>query len=396
MFDLPPVIPVRRDLVIDVIRALCIIEMSLNHVSRGSLVDRLTHRLPWFDGASGFVLMSGLVLGMVQANRIARAGMASATLTVLKRAGLLYVAHVALVMLALSVGSLFPSSLPRFAELGGVGMGTLQVMLLQVNPRFLDILSMYVVLLLAAVAASWLLKHNQLVLLLAAMTAAYGIGERFPQAMTLPRSGGITAFFNLGAWQLLFLSAFIVGWYWQQRELSRLLSSRMSALLATTALLALWAFGHIGPSVLTGAAEAAAFQTLFAKDTIGIGRILMAWIVFGLLYYSLSKLAQRVAAKWLAPMAALGRRSLDCFVILSLVTITMFALSENGWDWKWISDWVAAALALLLMLLWARLRDARQAAKPPRNQALAGARSLSGGARWVRYIWRRNAPQGNW
>jgi hypothetical protein len=89
-------------------------------------------------------------------------------------------------------------------------------------------------------------------------------------------------------------------------------------------------------------AGVAACQTLFAKGTIGIGRILMAWIAFGLLYYLLSTLAQRLDRP---------------------------------------------AVALLLMLLWARLRDARKAVKgPPQPSARLSTHAVKSGTAGPLYL----------
>ena len=56
----------RRDPTIDVIRGICIASMVIGHSANGSLLYHLTHGAIWIDAATGFVLLAGLVIGVVQ------------------------------------------------------------------------------------------------------------------------------------------------------------------------------------------------------------------------------------------------------------------------------------------------------------------------------------------
>ena len=97
----------QRDGALDVIRGLCLIGMTFGHLAHTSLFTRIIHFHPglWFDGASGFVLMSGLVLGMVQKSRVTRASLATVQRTLLKRAGLIYLVQIATILFAFAVGT---------------------------------------------------------------------------------------------------------------------------------------------------------------------------------------------------------------------------------------------------------------------------------------------------
>src|SRR4051794_18306348 len=93
---------------VDIIRGFCILSMVSSHLTVGSLLSRALHPFPAFDGAPGFVLLSGLVLGIVQHKRFAAHGLAAVEWKTVRRIGVIVVAQLSLVLLGLVVGLAAP------------------------------------------------------------------------------------------------------------------------------------------------------------------------------------------------------------------------------------------------------------------------------------------------
>lgn len=314
----------RRDAAIDTIRGICIVTMTFSHLSEGTIADKISHPAPWVDGASGFVLMSGLVLGMVQPGRIARSGLIGAEIKLLKRAGLLYIAHVLTVLLALIAGHFAPAVkwFPRTQDHGGLLRTLADILLLQVNPPDIDILSLYVILLLFAAGATALLAIRRTWIVGMVSAALYVIASLYPSAFTLPTGNGQLSKFNWGAWQILFLSALIVGWYWKEKNLRAVLNSRktfiIGALVWAGVTLGGVAFARLG---VIPALKPTAYDWYYNKSDLGFARLVISWSAFVTLYGLLTALLKRLNLSWLAPIESIGRRSLASFIVLTVITV---------------------------------------------------------------------------
>ena len=170
----------RRDPSIDVLRGICVASMVIAHTALYSLLHRATHAPLWIDGATGFVLLAGLVIGMVQARApTSRDGLARLG----RRTLLVYVAHVGLVCLAIACAPwdrMAPQSPPPAAALGGWPMALERTVTLRINPFDVDILSMYVVLFAVAAVAVTLLRRGHAWLLATGSVAVYLVGMWAP------------------------------------------------------------------------------------------------------------------------------------------------------------------------------------------------------------------------
>src|SRR6476661_11143490 len=140
-----------RDRALDALRGLFILMMISSHISDQTMSYAVLHLPRWFTGAEGFVLLSGVVLGIVHHTRM-RAGEWAATRRILQRAGQLYVIHCALT-LSLFVARMTtgqPAFVPDVATLGGWPATVVSIATLSAQPRFMDVLPLYVLLLLGA------------------------------------------------------------------------------------------------------------------------------------------------------------------------------------------------------------------------------------------------------
>ncbi|MDG4664570.1 OpgC domain-containing protein [Mycobacterium sp. 236(2023)] len=336
-----------RDPAIDGVRGLCIFSMVIGHICFGSTVWRIVHPVPWIDGASGFVLLAGLVLGMVSRRRVDSAGVVRSQILLMRRMALLYVAHVGVTTLAVVVSPMTPHTDPGLADIGEASPAQMAWWLatMQINPDRVDILSMYVALLALAAVWVWALSRrwwplvgvSSAVLYTAAVTLDWG---RFPN-----RPDG-WAYFNTAAWQALFGVAFVAGWYWSRlrdplRGRAALAIASGGGLLVAAAGVALHHFG-------TGA-------WLFDKANCGPGRILLALAAFVVLY-QMMRFAIAYVPRLVAPVVLVGSRSLACFVALC-VAGTLLPLAI-GYHPTSAAAQIAAVLTLLAMYPVARARGA--------------------------------------
>ena len=93
----------RRDTRIDVLRALALLTIFIDHVP-GNTLDTLTYKNFGFsDAAEGFVLISGISVALAYGGRFMAGDRLASTLKLWRRAGVLYVAHIAVTMAAIAL-----------------------------------------------------------------------------------------------------------------------------------------------------------------------------------------------------------------------------------------------------------------------------------------------------
>jgi hypothetical protein len=297
-----------------------------------------------------------------------------------RRTGLVYGAHVGLVVLALVCAPwdrMAPQSPPPAAALGGWPSALWQALTLRINPFNVDILSMYVVLFAVAGVGVVLLRRGQAWLLAAGSAALYLASLLGPVGWAvLPEYRGVEGFFDLAGWQALFVSGLLVGWHWRARNLVRAFQSRRLALPAGVALvvlcLAAQLVERLGVLAPWGRVDELT-RRAFDKGTDGPGRLLLGWCAFAVLYYLMQQGRDgRLHRLLVVAFRRVGRRSLDSFVLLSVAVVVLGAVApyQTGsavgiaaavavyvviWCWAWLRDSDA----------WVRLRDAGRGREVP-------------------------------
>lgn len=333
--------------------------MVIGHVANYSFLWRTSHFAYYvWDGASLFMLVSGIVVGIVYRTRIARLGMRAASVKLLRRAGLLYVAQLALVTYALATAYLLPSessSVFLLPGVGDLGEALRWALPLGANPIYVNFLSTYVVVLIAAIPALWLLHGGRYRLFVFALIAIYVAGLVWPDIFTLPDGPMALANFDNATWFALFMTGLVTGWWWQQRDVDALLMGpRMfwviTPLFAVFIAIAIWDALPPEPGSL--------MDWLTDKNTMAPLRFLAAWVFFIAAYWVMREAAQWHWSSWsVRQLGVLGARSLDAIVILTLATITFQGVVELE-----SSSHLAQVLAIGVILvawLWARLRAQR-------------------------------------
>lgn len=309
---------------LDAVRAVAIISMTLGHVANYSFVWLVSHlTISVWDGANLFVLVSGLVVGIVYRRRIEARGMKVAARALIKRAGFLYLLQLALVILAITFAYKIPTETSWQFLVPGLDypQAVLWSLWMGVNPIYVNFLSLYVVLLIAAVPLLALLQRRRFTLTAVLLAVLYAAGLSWPSAFTLPNGPEQSNGFNNATWFVLFASGVFVGWLWRERSMDQSITSPRAMR---------WVFPLAAVFISLAAMDVLKVNTgsfifwLTDKDLLGPGRFLASWVFMTVLLFLAERLqALAATAPLINSLAVLGSRSLDAVVVLTLVTIAL-------------------------------------------------------------------------
>ena len=281
----------KRDLRIDLLRGFCVFVMIVDHVGGDtSWLYVLTGGNHFFvSAAEGFVLLSGVTMGLVHRGVIARSGIRGMLEKVFGRAWFLYALTVILtITFAAASGAL---GTPWAANATPARSGedfAFTVLTLQRSYSLTDVLLLYTLLVLAAGPALWLIARGYTRLVVVTSVAVWALGQIWPGGA--PWWEILDGGFPFACWQVLFFLGLAIGYHREQlaRWLvpSRLLALGTAVVVALTCvdLLAQYYFGH--------RAGVDVHAMLFDKNDARIGRVL-AVLAAGCLGYALTTLAWR-------------------------------------------------------------------------------------------------------
>lgn len=314
-----------RDQAIDLIRGYCIVSMVAAHLAGFSIMSAILHLVPKFDGASGFVLLGGLVLGMVQRRRLVRDGIAAVVRKSLRRLVVIYGAQIFLVIagVAAALHGWDNTNFPRMESLSPADV-ILHSVTMTLAPPGGDVLRLYVFFLALAVGAYLLLKRGRWIAVMAGSFGLHLVGQYFPELTSFSPFAEQARSAGWAGWQFLFISALVLGWYWKELNVPSWLDRNAIKILPTSAgiLIFAGACGVLAPDAVD--------EALFSKYTFSMGRIVVAYAVVASLYLCLRRFLRWFPKTWLRPISMIGRRSLDSYVIqaLAVVLLTGFMSME--------------------------------------------------------------------
>jgi hypothetical protein len=208
---------VSRDLRIDFLRGLALIFIFWDHIP-GNWVGQMTLRSVGFsDAAEVFVFLAGYAAALAYQKRMVQRGYFATALHLLRRAWILYIAHIfllaQLIALIFLVNDLVPSR--NFVEESGLtyfvaqpAQALVDGLLLRFKPSLLDPLPLYIVLLVAlAGLLPAVIRHPRWVFALSGTLYAAAVMKQWnftshPQGVW---------FFNPLAWQFLFFLGALCG-----------------------------------------------------------------------------------------------------------------------------------------------------------------------------------------
>ena len=360
-----------RDLRIDLLRGLAVLAMVIDHLAGPSRLYLLTGGNRFYTSAAeGFILLSGMTVGLVYRHVAEQHGLATALRRLVARAWTLYVLAIGLTLVMLPV-----SEVAQLPWAFGIEESTpLQVVwaILSLHQTYylVDVLTLYVLLMLGAPLALFLLCEGRTWVLLTSSWLIWAGFQIFPQQTDLPWTIAGNNLFYLPAWQALFFTAMAIG-YHRQHLAESISPAWQPALLVGTgisfaALVALSinqsaALQALQSSFAPAAGDAPAWSVadleaaLFGKGDVRPGRVLASLAVFGFLFSLTTRCwtPVRHALGWL--LLPLGQNALYAYsahvvlaLALGLLTIRVDVTGNSSIN--------AAIQAAGIGLIWVAIR----------------------------------------
>ncbi|WP_299058049.1 OpgC domain-containing protein [uncultured Nocardioides sp.] len=328
-----------RDQRLDLLRGWIIVAVVVTHIEvAGPYSYVARNAIGAITGAELFVLLSGIVLGMVYPVAVRRQGEYVAAVQALLRARKQYLTALVVVVLVFLI-SLLPfvdaSVITTFTD-RGTGSGgpeasgqvydlyvnaprlfdypppwyaVRQLLLLEMGPWVFNIMGLFVVLSLFVPALMWLIQRGYWWAVLLGSAALYGL-DRWVGLDLLPSQ--FDDVFPLAIWQVPFCVGLVVGRY--RREITRALTSRAGVVAVTVALGAYAA--TLGVLWLQhGSAYDWLYPNLYQRTELQGGRLLDLALVIVVAYALLTCVWKPIAgvAGWF--LVPLGRVSLYVFIV---------------------------------------------------------------------------------
>jgi hypothetical protein len=208
----------RRDLRLDLLRGFCIFAMVVDHFGGDSWLYAITGGNRFYvSAAEGFIFISGFVMGQAYRSKRDRAGLPTAMGEALKRARTLYLATVALTLIFSALYLYTDISLWTGRDFG-LGIDSLQeiavaALTLHYTYHGTDILAMYTLLLLLAPLVLLLLSVGEWYWVLGVSWAWWLAYQVYPEEASIPWYIRHGENFPLAAWQVLFITGHVLGFY---------------------------------------------------------------------------------------------------------------------------------------------------------------------------------------
>ncbi|HXH41691.1 MAG TPA: OpgC domain-containing protein [Thermoanaerobaculia bacterium] len=345
-----------RDLRIDFLRGAVMVVLLTIHVELFSYLNLITwERFGTISGGEGFVILSGVVIGMIYRKRLEREGMKAALWKLYDRAAQLYRVNVAVVV-GVFLLSLVPfwnsaeliSFTDRFAAktyqlYPGPGVPLAEkiarVFLLRAGPHQVQILGLYVMLLILTPLILLLLQLKRTRLLLALSWIVYFYSAAYG---AMPTGAQFEYAFPLLTWQILYVHGLTVGYHRETLKKALTGGRRKAVLIAagivamagfflaqntTNPVLPAWARLTIIPPAVFNS-----FYTLFCqKNALGLFRLLDYAAALTVAYWLLGKgwPAFNRTLGWL--LIPLGQASLYVFVVHLIFVLIISNLVPFGY-----------------------------------------------------------------
>jgi hypothetical protein len=218
----------KRDLRVDLLRGFCIFAMVVDHFGGDSWLYALTGGNRFYvSAAEGFIFISGFIMGQAYRVKRDRSGLPAAMGDALRRARTLYLATVALTLI-FSALFLYTDITLWTGRDFGLGIDspqeiTIAALTLHYTYHGTDILAMYTLLLLAAPLILLVLSMGEWWMVLIPAWLLWLIYQIYPEQAAIPWYIRHAENFPLAAWQVLFVTGNVLGFYrealtaWLQR-----------------------------------------------------------------------------------------------------------------------------------------------------------------------------------
>lgn len=378
-----------RDLRIDWLRGLAMTCVIVNHSKLSSLLSWFSYERLWVvTAAEVFVILSGIVLGMVYRRRLDRHGWAAVVRGLVRRAIFLYSTFIAvtvsILVLAASridVRAVSPSAghAPWFFAPQTMDIAAWRdVLLMRSGPWPFEIIGLYVWLVAAAVPCFLILRWAGWRSLLGASWALYLWYRLTPHAVT---SAGFESAFPLLVWQLLFVHGIAIGYH---RDRLGAVAERMPKRLAGAAVFALLGFTVFafcnpwadGPSwlrlhLLSDDRFGYVYGHFFLLKELGAARLVNLAVGLSVFYSALTRWWSLVRPLH-SLFITLGQQSLGAFVlhVYAVLFLAYLPVPAGPLANTIIQVTIVVGIAVALSVIQ-RMRAPQRATQPLPAQAIA-------------------------
>jgi enterochelin esterase-like enzyme len=313
----------RRDPRLDLLRGFAVFAMLVDHIGGQSPLYLLTGGDQFFtSSAEGFVAISGFLVGQVYRQLAAAHGLGVALRRLLERAWLLYVFAVGLTLVIVPVTRLFDLPWPLSNDVQDPRSLLWGILTLRQTAYLADIALLYALLLGVSPLAFILLFEGRAWLVLGISWGLWAVYQVNAGAAELPWLIGDNRVFHFSAWQVLFISAMVLGYHRDRLRQQLHIGWDVPLLLVTGAGVA----GMVTLYATNADARAAVTDPSswwLAKNTMGPARIAASVLVFGCAWLLVSRFwipAQRMLGWLLLP---LGRNSLFAYSTHVLIVLVL-------------------------------------------------------------------------
>ncbi len=341
-----------RDLRIDFFRGLALWWIFTDHIPADWLGNFSIRNFALCDATEIFVLLAGYAGGLAYGGTMRRQGWLYAAADVVRRAWVLYIAHIFLFVIFAAQVGYSANALDRDDYLDEIHLDVLgdrpyrallEALLLHFQPAYLNILPLYVVLLLMFAVAMPLLRWPAV--LGALSFAVYAAARLF--GLNFPSWTGGGWFFNPLTWQLLFMMGAILSFAPGEMPRRKWPFDVASIVIVVFGLLMQWVV-WVHPDLVESWPDRLT-QALMSVDKEGLHpfRLLSILALTWLAARLIPRHARWLRSLWAAPFVVAGQHSLPVFcagIFLSFLG-RLATEADDGWKMQ-IGVNVVGALAL--------------------------------------------------
>lgn len=374
-----------RDRRLDLFRGWIILTVVLTHIELASPYSFISLRaIGAITGAEMFVLLSGVVLGMIYAPTVAKLGEWATAVTMWRRARKQYVVAIAVVLLVFLIG-LVPfvdaTDITTFTDRGTGADGTAvqgqvydlyanaprlfdypppwyavkALLLLEMGPWVFNIMGLFVVLSLALPALMWLIRRRLWWLVLAGSWALY-VWASVDDVRVLPSQ--FEDVFPLLIWQIAFTHGLVLGYY--RTAITRALTTRVGKIACAVfvlgyagSLVYIWATFHLGVSPLPfpDSSYTWLYANGYTRIDLQAGRLidlaLMVVVAFAFLTTCWKPVDKVIGWFWIP----LGQASLYVFIVHVFFALAVGNIPGLDRTNVWQGTVIHTAVILLIWLM---------------------------------------------
>ncbi len=371
-----------RDLRLDFMRGFVIPLLFASHFDYFSLLMFIGwERLGVVSTAEIFVILSGIVVGMVYGKKLKRDGLAAVMPGLIKRSVDLYRISVVMILIVAAtryipwidssiITTFYDAPLnltyPLYPALdANISEVISKALLLQIGPHQFQIIGMYVVMfMLITPMVFFMIVQQRVALLLGLSWVVYAIHYGAPFQSLRPTGAQFEYAFPIMAWQLIYVHGMVAGYYkqelleffgtdWGKRLIYACIVLSLGFLFFT------WnhSMPHIPQWFSLNLISPETFNywndNYFLKSKIGIGRLLNAVVLFVAMYALMTRCWQPLhrALGWF--FIPLGQASLYVFFIHVFLLLAVANTPLPGYNDFWINT---ALHAGLLALVWVMVK----------------------------------------